>query len=270
MLTAAPRLVRSFIAKRRAIGTRGVIEFAVALARAETKKPGIGHISVKGLSEPVGYRRGSSDLYVFRQIFLEQEYRPIVEAMRRQHVDLVVDCGANVGYASLYLLRAFPTARVVAIEPADGNFAVLEQNLRRFGERCRLVKAGVWSHKCTLILSDDFRDGREWSLQVREVPPGTPGSFDSVDIPWVLRTMGATRISILKVDIEGAETALFADPNSAWISAVDAIAMEVHHDTPFGDAGAICRAALQGFVLVSIGDGLFGVRPTMQTQTQEA
>src|SRR5947209_1716588 len=42
---------------------------------------------------------------------------------------LIVDVGANVGAAALYLHMYYPNARVICFEPSESNFAFLESNL---------------------------------------------------------------------------------------------------------------------------------------------
>src|SRR6266576_607241 len=46
-----------------------------------------------------------------------------------ESVRTIVDLGANVGYASRWLLRKFPQARLVAVEPSPDNAAILHRNL---------------------------------------------------------------------------------------------------------------------------------------------
>ena len=53
------------------------------------------------------------------------------------NVDLIVDCGANAGFASAFLLSRFPDASLYAIEPDPGNRA-LERNLAPCGSRARV------------------------------------------------------------------------------------------------------------------------------------
>src|SRR4051812_39387542 len=75
---------------------------------------------------PLRCRKGSSDRDVFRQIFVEREYACLDDL---SDVDLVLDCGANVGYSSAYFLDRFPTCHVIAVEPDPENYALLEENL---------------------------------------------------------------------------------------------------------------------------------------------
>src|ERR1035438_1153468 len=92
---------------------------------------------------PLCIRHDSSDLDVFNQIFVQQEYAPLY-AMTA--VRLVIDCGANVGYSSACFLSQYPNCHVVAVEPDPDNFAMLRRNLLAYGSRVTLVQAGVWSH----------------------------------------------------------------------------------------------------------------------------
>ncbi len=193
---------------------------------------------------PLWFRPQTSDWAVFGQIFLEREYACLNDL---PNVGLVLDCGANVGYSSAYFLTRFPTCRVIAVEPDPDNFAVLEKNLAAYGGRAKAVRAGVWSHPTRLTLSEvPYRDGREWARQVRECRPDEPDGLPAVDIPTLLAESGAARISLLKVDIEGAEAVVFADPAAAWLDKVDTLVIELHDDSNFGACTPIFERAIAG------------------------
>jgi FkbM family methyltransferase len=193
---------------------------------------------------PLFIRRGTSDLQVFDQIFVECEYRCLDDLTQ---VDLIIDCGANVGYSSAYFLSRFPNSRIVAVEPDPENFAMLSRNLAPYGRRVNLVHAGIWSHATRLGFVDEpYRDGREWTKQVRVAEPGDKAHIDGVDIETLLLSSGQDRISILKVDVEGAEVEIFSGNNLSWLDKVDAIAIELHDDSVFGNATEVFFAAIEG------------------------
>ena len=142
---------------------------------------------------------------------------------------LIVDCGANVGYASIFFLGQYLTAHVIAIEPESGNFALLKRNTAPFGARITAIQSGIWSHRTGLtIRRGQFRDGRDWATQVVETPLGQTPDIQAVDMAGVLASSGFSRIDILKVDIERAESVLFGRYTERWLDQVDNLVIELH------------------------------------------
>jgi FkbM family methyltransferase len=176
---------------------------------------------------PLIWRPGTSDLWMFRQIFAEREYSCLDDLTTAR---LIIDCGANVGYSSAYFLSRFPEARVVAIEPDAENFVVLKENLASFGDRVTLKETGVWSHSCGLVIVADSRSFQECSRQVREARDCETPLFHATDIGSVFRESGADRISILKIDIEKSEKEVFARNYESWLDRVDNLVIELHDD----------------------------------------
>lgn len=192
---------------------------------------------------PLIVRRSASDIEVFKQIYIFREYACLEDL---PDVRLVIDCGANVGYSSAYFLSVFPQAVVIAIEPDPGNFSMLQRNLSRYGARATCIQAGVWSQPAQLVLSPvPYSDGREWSRQVRVCAPGESSEFEGVDIGTLLARSGHQHISLLKVDVEGAEAVIFAENFQSWLDHVDAIAIELHDDSMFGNGSDVFQAAIR-------------------------
>jgi FkbM family methyltransferase len=215
------------------IGTRAAIEYAVQQrAFRLLEKCGISvkgrliSLHVTGHRFPIRARYGSSDLDVFEQIFVQEEHRPLRDVREAR---LIVDCGAYVGYSGMYLLDAFPDAHLIAVEPDEGNFALLDRNLGCYGERVSLIHSAIWPSKTRLVVSrGEYRDGREWANQVRESLAGEEPSVDAIDIETLLADYPSRSIDILKIDIEGAEAILFASNCESWLDRVRNIAIELH------------------------------------------
>src|SRR6185503_15548680 len=126
-----------------------------------------GSLSTRQLPHPVRCRYGSTDFKVFNQIFFQDEYGPLrVPAEAR----LILDCGAYVGYSTMYFLARYPNAHVIAVEADSRNYALLKQNLARYGSRVSLVNAALWSHPAALKLHKGLRG--EWSTTVHECVDG--------------------------------------------------------------------------------------------------
>jgi len=215
----------------------GIIN-TVALKAAHLRMQSLPKGQLVGLRAPqvgtVFCRAHTSDLGVFRQIFIDREYR-CLDDMREP--GLIIDCGANVGYASAYFLARYPQARLIAVEPDAGNFAVLRSNLAAYSNRTTLIQSGVWSSETGLVMSEEpFADGREWSYTVRPNKPQEAPTMHAVDIGGLLNRSGFDRISILKIDIEGSEREVFRHNYEAWLGKVDRLVIELH--------GADCEATL--------------------------
>jgi FkbM family methyltransferase len=207
---------------------------------------------------PLAARGGSTDLQVFEQVFVQRNYR-CLDGLEK--VEVVLDCGANVGYSSAWFLSRWPACRVLAVEPDAENFAALARNLAPYGRRATLLRAGLWSHPTGLAMRDDlYRGGGAWARQVREATPGD-ASIPAHDVPGLLLAAGAARASLLKIDIEGAEAAVFSG-DCGWLERIDNLVIEIHDDSPYGDArGAFLHAlAGRGFVLGSAGELTLALR----------
>jgi FkbM family methyltransferase len=208
-------------------------------------------VQAREASYPLVYRANTSDRSVFAQIFLGNEYADVSDL---GNVGLVIDCGANAGFSTAYFLSRFPECRVIAIEPDSETFKVLRLNLKPYGNRVQMVNAAVWSHQTGLRLVHGYRDGEAWTAQVREVSADEDPDVDAVDLGTLIDGSGYERLSLLKVDIEGAEAVLFND--APWIDLVDNIVIEIHDDSSFGDARAVFRRAIadQSFVVKEVGE----------------
>jgi len=225
--------LRSVARAARNLGVVPTANYALQRIRDRLARTGEARLHPRLAHHPLVARLGSSDLDVFRQIFVHREYRCLDHV---RHAAFIIDCGANVGYSAAYFLTRFPRAELVAIEPDDGNFSVLARNLLPYGPRARALRTGVWSHATRLVVSEaSHGDNREWARTVREARPEEPGGMPAVDVGSLLDASGHERISILKIDIEGAEAVVFGAA-CPWLDRVDNMVVELH--------GPGCRAAL--------------------------
>src|ERR1700741_4382586 len=77
-----------------------------------------GKIALPGISHQLKLRKGTSDLEVFREIFLFNTYDFPVPEPRT-----IVDAGANIGLSAVYFANRFKDATIFAVEPESSNFA---------------------------------------------------------------------------------------------------------------------------------------------------
>jgi FkbM family methyltransferase len=236
---------------------RSIVTYGIRNWLAIIRGGPIVRLTTRYAQYPLECRLGTSDLSIFRQVFIKQEYKAISGKPR-----LILDCGANVGYAAAYFLTRYPQAQVVAIEPDLGNYELLVRNLAPYGDRARVIRGAVWSHATRLgIAATNYRGGEECARQVRVCGPDEPETFPAFSVSDLVRTAGWEHVDLLKMDIEGAEAVVFARGHEEWIDRVRLLVMELHDDTTFGPATGVVTRATKGFVTTQSGELTLYSRP---------
>ena len=185
-------------------------------------------LCAKSSAWPLQVRANTSDKQVFGMIHVDGEYEPLDDL---DNVRLIVDCGANVGYASAYFLTRFPQAQAIAVEPDDRNFEMLRDNMQPYGNRVSLRHAGIWSHTAGLVICrNEYRDGAEWATQVRECRDGETADVQATNIGTLLAESGCDAIDLLKIDIERSELVVFARNYESWLGRVRNLVIELHDE----------------------------------------
>jgi len=182
-------------------------------------------ISVEKYPHRFYYRHATTDKYVMADVLLDDQYACLVGLPA---VRTIFDLGANIGATSVFLLNAYPNARVVALEPDAGNFDVLRRNLEPYGDRAVAVHGALWHRRERLAIDrGHFRDGGEWSFQVKPAA-GDNGEVDGFTLGDLMGRFAVDAIDILKIDIEGAEEQVFESSTSGCLPHIARIAIELH------------------------------------------
>lgn len=169
---------------------------------------------------PLIIRKNTSDWKAFKQIFISRDYDFPIDIDPK----LIIDGGANVGYASLFFADKFPKAEIFAVEPEESNFEVLKKNTARFSQ-IKPIKAGLW-HKNAYIKVLDVGQSK-WGFMIEESSPDGC-DVQTITIDQILKQSKYDEIGILKLDIEGAEKELFSENYDSWLGKVNVLIIELH------------------------------------------
>jgi FkbM family methyltransferase len=158
---------------------------------------------------------GGIDIYSHRFFFHDARcfYDSYLEILRdeiykfRSRTDkpLIIDCGANMGVSILYFAKEFPQARIIAFEPEEDIYAMLEKNIASFRlTNVELHKKAVWDSETVLEFTTDHGMG------------GSVTNTFSNQAPVKVQTVKLANylqqpVDFLKLDIEGAEYTVLKD-----------------------------------------------------------
>ncbi len=177
-------------------------------------------------------KRPSSDLEVFNQIFIKNEYRPVVDIYKEYfnaNSPKIIDAGANIGLATLFLNTQFDSPCFILLEPDLNNFEILSYNLKSNLINAIAEKSGLWSKETNLKIVNNFRDKRDWSLRVEETDEK---GINAITVDYIITKYDWDFIDILKIDIEGSEKEVFTSINAdvSFLSKTKCIAIEIHDE----------------------------------------
>jgi FkbM family methyltransferase len=163
------------------------------------------------------YRRELGDLETIHEVWVEEIYRfPTAIAP-----EVIVDLGAHIGLASLWMAKHYGASTVIAVEADPENAALARRNLEDNGVTASVVNAAIAAGR-----GDGFFSHMIQSNVGRLADAGRPVKRITMDD--VLRLVPAGKsIDLLKMDVEGAEAEVLAAPDH-WIGSVKAIAAEFH------------------------------------------
>jgi FkbM family methyltransferase len=140
----------------------------------------------------------------------------------------ILDCGANVGLASLFFRRAYPQARITAFEADPALFAMLTANLRGNGASDVEVRhAAVWTSTGSLTFHCQGGD----SGMIGSLPGAVAGRATTVPSLRLRDILAEGPVDLLKLDIEGAEDPVLIDCEPV-LHRVTALIMDLHEFDP--------------------------------------
>jgi FkbM family methyltransferase len=158
------------------------------------------------------------DDVVVVSIFGLGEYN--VDLSRLGEVSSLLDLGANVGLASIYLSRWLEARQIVCVEPSPASFRLLQENLRRNLPSATAVNAAIVAEPGAYRVAEG-----EFPGETRVEMGG--GTVEGLTVIQLLDRTGIEKVDLMKIDIEGGEIPLF-ERAEEWGDRVGAILGEVH------------------------------------------
>jgi len=216
----------------RLFGLKGI--FLVANTRLFGKPIEIA-VNIDRIAHPVNLRLRTTDVSLFEEIFIHSEY--CFEPSRPPRI--IVDAGANIGLTSVFFANKFPHAKIIAIEPEEANFKMLQKNANCYSNIFP-IQAALWREETVLNLSNPGTGS--WGYQTQEQHcDAIEGCVLGMTVDKLMAQYGIDYIDLLKIDIEGSEKEVF-ETSSSWIDKVGAIIVELHDHIKRGCSRSVYAA----------------------------
>jgi len=164
----------------------------------------------------IRYRLNKGDLHSIREIWFQEAYRLPFDVPS----GVLLDLGANIGMASVWLAKKFSFSQVIAVEPDPNNAALVRGNLKLNGISGEVLEAAIGPKDGTARFQFS-----ELSNLGRLSENGSLVPMISMDT--IIRRFPGTRFPLIKIDVEGGEQDLFDGP-AGWLAHTDAIIIEFH------------------------------------------
>lgn len=211
----------------------GIIEGTSLLFAFLLKHPV--RVNVPGILHPIKIRAGTSDISVFGQIFVDEEYSFPTDI----RPELIIDGGANVGYASIFFANKYKNAHIIAVEPEKSNIELLKENTSYY-PNIEIIESAIWNEN-TYLKVKDIGLGN-WGFIVEKTKLSDIGAFKAITIQTLLEESGYEKIDILKLDIEGSEKEIFTNNYEDWLDKVSILIIELHDQMKSGCSNAFYSA----------------------------
>lgn len=160
--------------------------------------------------------------FLVDEIFLMGIYGPPLSKAS----PIILDCGANCGFATAFFKLLYPDAQITAFEPSPSSCELLRRNVaENHFKNVEIVEAACGGSDGTL----DFVVSERLSLISSTNPARGAGQTASVCVVPLSRWVGP-RVDLLKLDVEGSEHEVLAELiESRAICRIDRLAIEYHH-----------------------------------------
>jgi FkbM family methyltransferase len=244
---------------------------------ASTSKPESVFRTPSGLE--ILQHRPAETNYVYQEIFGERVY--LRHGIRLADGAIVFDVGANIGLFTIFVQENFKAVRSLAFEPSPIVFALLQQNVSRYGplvsaHQCGIadragtakftffpsysiisgfhegtdevlanLRAGIKSHLLEQGLSpEEVTDRLVYRLARAALAEREESVAELCTLSQIIEREAVSSIDLLKIDAEGSELAVLAGIEDGHWSRIRQIVAEIHD--PTGGDTEKARSLLEG------------------------
>ncbi len=166
--------------------------------------------------------------FLFEEIFFRNEYRFI----SKRKNPIIFDCGANIGFATIFFKWIYPESEIYAFEPDKNTFEILKKNvLQNKLKNVHLYNSAISDKNGEIdFFIDPTCPGSLIMSTKQERMPKDKITVDCLSLSTFIKNNNLSKIDYLKMDIEGSEFEVIQDLNiNNQLKNVEKFSIEYHH-----------------------------------------
>jgi len=169
-------------------------------------------LTIGGVARTIKAPSRPQILGALKHLTYDENFLFMREARKIKPINHVVDVGANIGATALLFHLAFPDESILALEPSRVNYVCLEHNTKSMPPVTPLMM-GAYNKKCQLKLAMPSVEQRPDVVR-RHSNGGLLSIYGRGDCQEDIAVdrlddIVAAPVDLLKIDVEGAEMAVF-------------------------------------------------------------
>lgn len=194
-------------------------------------------------------RAGTTDFVVAWSNLKGGEFSYVPSGSYDKESAVIIDAGAYIGTASLALAKRFPGVRILALEPHPDNFRMMKKNVSQESQVIP-IEAALARRDGDIDLLD-VGEGHYAFTTVGSSNQSNSHKVQALSLATLLDRYGASRIMLLKLDIEGAEADLLLT-GAKSLTNVDCVVAELH-DFRDPRCSSLFLSATDGMEVIDVG-----------------
>ena len=180
----------------------------------------------KQLAHPVKIRNIDNDVGVFAYVLWKKFHLP-PRGYELSNDGIILDLGVNIGLSVAHYKTIYPENPIIGYEMDASNFEIAKHNTRHY-KNVQLFNKAVWIKNIKVSYNKDSRFD-SFSID-NEVTHKNVAFAQGLTIRDIISQHSIDNIEFLKMDIEGAEKAIFNEHNKDWLKIVKSFNIEFHLD----------------------------------------
>ena len=160
--------------------------------------------STRFLGHSISFYNRNELLHSVNEIFINEIYKT---SFPPGSSPVIIDCGANIGLSVIYFKTAYPNCTLIAYEPDQKNYDLLQANISSMQlGNIQVRKEAVWTE------NKDLHFRSEGTTASRIDSSDSIQESELVNVRAIrFREVLNSRVDMLKMDIEGAEYEVLKD-----------------------------------------------------------